>query len=451
MTKLIKILIVILFLIGIGFVLNIASKEISTSVTKTMLETQIKEATGRDFKINGNAVISVFPPSVTLTEITFANASWAKRPQLATAERVKVGIRLIPLLFKKVYVHSIELENATVFLELNRNNKGNWELDLQQPETDEEDALVLSPSAKVKVSNLDFEFVDRSTNDRYKIKFNDIHSTIPYPLNSMKLSYNGSMKNKSFSGNATISLSNDTFDLSTSTNLLGGGMDVEIRSENKARSTTLDLKVITDKVNAGHFFNLFEITDALQEGTLKSDIDLTSSYTPTQTFISKLNGTVKIYISDSLYDTANKPGISRSFVNLLAGTEGRNRVRLNCVAGNFKLTDGIISSDMFVFDTKGAFVIGQGTINLNDERINIVLSPHAKRTSLMSLAVPMNVTGVVGNPSILPQRRAVTREILKGVLSAATGVGIIGFLTATKLENITSGKSKDPCRDALAK
>src|SRR6201984_106396 len=66
---------------------------------KGLVASQVKAATGRDLVIGGNFKLALsLTPSVTVDNVTFANAPGGSRPTMASFKHLAVKMELMPLL-----------------------------------------------------------------------------------------------------------------------------------------------------------------------------------------------------------------------------------------------------------------------------------------------------------------------------------------------------------------
>jgi AsmA family protein len=85
-----------------------------------------KDATGRELKLSGDIQLKVgMTPSLVVDQVSFQNASWGTRPELATVRRIEVQVALIPLLSKKIVVRRFILEGMDVLIETDKSGKSN--------------------------------------------------------------------------------------------------------------------------------------------------------------------------------------------------------------------------------------------------------------------------------------------------------------------------------------
>jgi AsmA protein len=102
---------------------------------KEALAEKVLERTGRELIIAGDLDFSVFPwLAVEVSQIRLGNAPGFPAKPFAEIGQASLGVRLMPLLKKKIEVGHITLENFSLNLSVKANGKNNWQ-DLM--ETDE--------------------------------------------------------------------------------------------------------------------------------------------------------------------------------------------------------------------------------------------------------------------------------------------------------------------------
>ncbi|HTO81565.1 MAG TPA: AsmA-like C-terminal region-containing protein, partial [Methylomirabilota bacterium] len=104
---------------------------------------------------------------------------------------------------------------------------------------------------------------------------------------------------------------------------------------------------------------------------------------------------------------------------------GNGAAELQCLTTRFDFADGVGRARSFVADTGAAAVTGRGSVNLKGETIDMRFTPSAKQVSLAALAVPVDVRGALGNPSITPDPLSATAKAAGTAAGIATG-GLAG-------------------------
>ncbi|WP_313210986.1 AsmA family protein, partial [Stenotrophomonas sp.] len=97
---------------------------------KGPVERAVQAKTGREFHITGDLDVDLGRVTTLRGDgLTFANATWAKQPQMATADRVEIDLRVWPLLRGQVRIPEIRLTRPDLLLETapEKNQPGNWD------------------------------------------------------------------------------------------------------------------------------------------------------------------------------------------------------------------------------------------------------------------------------------------------------------------------------------
>ncbi|HEY4581924.1 MAG TPA: AsmA family protein [Lysobacter sp.] len=93
------------------------------------IEKIVHARTGRTLHIAGDLDVDLgWVPVVTADRITFSNADWARRPLMASTDRLRFRIDLKSLFRRRVVIPSLALTRPVVNLENGRNG-GNWVFD----------------------------------------------------------------------------------------------------------------------------------------------------------------------------------------------------------------------------------------------------------------------------------------------------------------------------------
>ncbi len=117
-----------LFFILIAISLIVIPKFVNVEKYKPYIESRVSDAIGLPFKLNGNLNLSFFPwTGISFTDLSIGNSPGFKEKNLLTIKSFKVKMKLLPLLSRKVEVKEFIVEEPRLFLEKQKNGKGNWE------------------------------------------------------------------------------------------------------------------------------------------------------------------------------------------------------------------------------------------------------------------------------------------------------------------------------------
>ncbi len=130
-------------LVGLIVLAFIALQVISDDQYKKWLTGAAESATGRALEIDGIFDVQIGSKlGLTAHDVSFANAEWGSRPEMITADRLLVQLKLLPLL-KGMLDVTLELEAPDILMETNSEGTGNWVFGTgeQKSETQEADEV----------------------------------------------------------------------------------------------------------------------------------------------------------------------------------------------------------------------------------------------------------------------------------------------------------------------
>ena len=126
---------------------------------------------------------------------------------------------------------------------------------------------------------------------------------------------------------------------------------------------------------------------------------------------------------------------------LFARSTRRGYSELNCFVARFDIVDGEAESVVLMVDTTNVRMLGDGVIELDDERIKLDFTPWAKRRRIVKLTTPFSLEG----PLSAPQLQVSTSRAAKRTLGEVvfTPINLLG-----RLLPLVSDRNKDldnPC------
>lgn len=119
-------IVLVVAVIGAGVVIV---KSIDLNQYRPMIAQKIEESTGRKATLAGQIYLDIWNlnPSIAIEDVSFANASWGSRPEMAKLKRLEAQVALLPLLHKQIEVKRFILVSPDILIETDANGKGNWE------------------------------------------------------------------------------------------------------------------------------------------------------------------------------------------------------------------------------------------------------------------------------------------------------------------------------------
>lgn len=115
-----------------------------------------------------------------------------------------------------------------------------------------------------------------------------------------------------------------------------------------------------------------------------------------------------------------------------------SRAQLRCMIADFDMNKGLVQTDTLLMDTTEANVVGDGSVNLVDERIDYRVRTQPKTFNIGSISAPIHIGGTLKQPRIRPDASSLG---LRGGMAVA--LGIVATPLAALLATIQPGTGKD--------
>lgn len=94
------------------------------------------------------------------------------------------------------------------------------------------------------------------------------------------------------------------------------------------------------------------------------------------------------------------------------------QIPVRCAFADFGVQRGVMESRAFAFDTTDTIILGEGTISLREEQLDLLLRPRPKDRSILALRTPLTIGGTFASPSFRPD---LARLGLRGAIALALG------------------------------
>ncbi len=108
--------------------------------------------------------------------------------------------------------------------------------------------------------------------------------------------------------------------------------------------------------------------------------------------------------------------------------EGDEPIPVRCVIGNLKADNGVFNVKTLVIDTTDTKIVGEGSIDMRSEKLNLKLTPYPKDFSPLTMRSPIGIQGTFKKPQAFPDPADIGIEgTVKKVINAVL-TPIIGLL-----------------------
>src|SRR5471030_1181724 len=205
------------------------------------------------------------------------------------------------------------------------------------------------------------------------------------------------------------------------------------------------------KVSARHLQlkELFPTLPSLQAsvGQVNGDAALTATGNSVASLLGGANGQVKMLIDQGSISKLllEEMGLNIGSV-VLTKISGDKQVKLNCMATDFAVTNGLMQTRSFIVDTDDATLNVTGTVNLADEQLDMTLKPDSKGLRVFSLRAPLYVRGPFKHPAVSVDKGTVALRA-----GGALALAVLAPVAALAPLIATTAGHDDGCAALLAR
>ena len=158
-----------------------------------------------------------------------------------------------------------------------------------------------------------------------------------------------------------------------------------------------------------------EVNDSFT-GYFGADISLEGNVSDLNKPLLKSSGVIEVsvwpenHLADALdFWTTNIINVA------LAGINSDSKI--NCAVARFNLSEGLLSSDVMVFDTSKLRVYGDGVLDFTAKTIDFLIVPKAKQIQWLDKSVPIRLKGPFESPEIEVKKMGLFKSVTKSVIN----------------------------------
>ncbi len=197
-------------------------------------------------------------------------------------------------------------------------------------------------------------------------------------------------------------------------------------------------KIAARKLQLAKLFPTFDLKKA-SIGEVNGEFDLEGTGNSVGRMLATSNGRAGILIVNGQISEMVMQQVGLHLVEILQlKLTGDRRINLQCGVADFGVRGGVMSTNALILDTDVSTVLGNGTIDLGKESLDLALAPKSKRFSPVALRGPIYVRGSFAKPTVALD---VPRVVARG--GGALLLGLVNPLLAL-LPLIETGPGVDP-------
>ncbi len=177
-------------------------------------------------------------------------------------------------------------------------------------------------------------------------------------------------------------------------------------------------------------------------GQINGEFDLAGKGNSVGRMLASSNGKVGLVVANGEISKMMMEKIGLHLWEMLVlKVSGDKLVKLRCAIADFDVKQGVMHADGLIFDTEVTTIVGTGSIDLGQERLDLTLNPNTKDTSPVALRSPIYVRGSFARPEVSVDKG---RVALRAIGAIALGIAS-PVLALIPLIDAGPGKDSD-CR-----
>ena len=420
--KLIKYLLIALALIVLVFIAGavVLVATVDPNDHKDTIVAAVKDATGRELKLDGDIGFSFFPRlGVKLGQAELSNAAGFGKEPFASVEKVGVSVDLLSLLKMKVQADTIELKGLRVNLQKNKNGTTNWD-DLSQSSSKSSSTSSSGDStsiglevAGIRVSDSQVVYDDQQAGNKITLnpielrtgsigsgKPSNISAELGLVQTNPKMSADIKLDSK-----AKLNLSTNVYQLSdlvlsveaSGDDLPNGQVDLSVKTNVDAhlgkeslKMTPINIEVAGLKLDGDlnvQSFSKPKISFSLHSDEIDVDKLLPASQTPTEETQAAASGDDKIELP---IDTLRSLDIDGS---LNVGTLRASGLTMTDVAATIRGKGGVINLNPLTMNLYEGTYTGSAGLNVSSNTPSYTASSELNNLAIEGLMADLSENG----------------------------------------------------------
>ncbi|MGO0790890.1 AsmA family protein [Herbaspirillum seropedicae] len=161
-------------------------------------------------------------------------------------------------------------------------------------------------------------------------------------------------------------------------------------------------------------------------GEINGDARLSATGNSVAAMLGSSNGEVKTLVTQGAISKFLLEAAGLNLGNVvISKLFGDKEVKLNCLAGDLPVREGIMTARTLMLDTEDALISVDGTIDMRREKLDLHVHPKSKGLRIISLRSPLYVAGTFKRPDV-----GVDKGMLALRAGSAVALGLLAPVTA---------------------
>jgi AsmA protein len=226
--------------------------------------------------------------------------------------------------------------------------------------------------------------------------------------------------------------------------LAGGQLSAHVTLDGRSQPLQAKARVQVKKILLARLFPTVELAQS-SIGQVNGEFDLAGQGNSVAAMLGSANGKLGLVVTGGEISKLMMEKSGLHLWEILAlNVRGDRLVKLRCAVADFDVSRGKMLAQALVFDTEINTLLGSGSIDLAQEKLDLTLIPKTKATSPVALRSPIYVRGTLARPQVQVDKGRVAARAL-----GAVALGLLNPLLAL-LPLVDTGPGSDSdCRQLV--
>jgi len=260
---------------------------------KPQIARMVKDTTGRELSLKGDLELEIgLNPTLVIEDVSFRNASWGSRPELAKIRRLEVQVAVLPLIKRIILFKRLILIEPDFLIETNSDGKSNLEFETEKKRKAAKSAEKAPAYGKAILSALTFNeirmekgrftYKGRQSGRTYTVILESATASVD-PDGTVALKLNGGYNNNPFRVNATLGAlialtdPDKAWPVKLRSNITGSMIFIDGAARDPIKGKGLDVTVAGNGRSIPEILKLFNISFVPDLGPFEVRARLTDS------------------------------------------------------------------------------------------------------------------------------------------------------------------------------
>lgn len=224
----------------------------------------------------------------------------------------------------------------------------------------------------------------------------------------------------------------------------GGNLKATVRLNGQDKQMKSEMSLLARHIKIQKLYPELDVSKT-SFGEINGDAKLSATGNSVAAMLGSANGEVKTLVNQGAISKFLLEAAGLNVGNIvISKLFGDKEVKLNCLAGDFPVNNGVMDIRTFVLDTDDALIGADGTVDMKQEKLDLTIHPKSKGLRIISLRSPLYVSGTFKNPDV-----GVNKAVLALRAGGVVALGLLAPVAAILPLINVDGEQKADCANLL--